>query len=326
MKRILVIYVARLGDTLLISPILHALKEKYPQAELTFLGHKRSIELTYHLPFVNRVGSISKTMAPWLGRFFGKAYDVALVYGIDLPLVAYAERVAKQVICFENPGLLPSPSRSCISRPSEIIHAVDERAMLLAPLGIILQDKHLKYVVTPEEQAWAKAFLAQHKLDQHFLVALKPQSFVDKNYRDWPITSTLEFCQRFLVHKPESHFLFFGNQADRAPLEPIVKALSSHATSLAGMLSLRQTAALMQQVQLYLGVDTGLTHLAGALGLPMVALYHCRHRGRFLAPLQLPRCYVVEHPCSDSLCTVSTSMIEISVEGVFNAAVKATSY
>jgi heptosyltransferase-3 len=76
----------------------------------------------------------------------------------------------------------------------------------------------------------------------------------------------------------------------------------------------------MTQLQLYVGVDTGPTHLAGALRVPMVALYHCRHRGRYLAPLQHDRLRVLEHPASDAECGEARSMADIGVDQVWNAA------
>ncbi|MGK5721828.1 glycosyltransferase family 9 protein, partial [Proteus mirabilis] len=41
-KNILVIAIARFGDTLLITPVIHALKERWPNARIHVLAHKRS--------------------------------------------------------------------------------------------------------------------------------------------------------------------------------------------------------------------------------------------------------------------------------------------
>jgi len=72
-------------------------------------------------------------------------------------------------------------------------------------------------------------------------------------------------------------------------------------------------------LDLYVGVDTGPTHLAGALGIPMVALYHCRHRGSLLAPLDHPALTVIEHPAADADCTPQREMAEIGVDRVWDA-------
>jgi len=73
----------------------------------------------------------------------------------------------------------------------------------------------------------------------------------------------------------------------------------------------------MSQLDLYVGVDTGPTHIMGALEPPMVALYHCYSPSRVLAPLERPRCYVVDHPRAVEGCPPETSMAEISVDAVW---------
>ena len=72
----------------------------------------------------------------------------------------------------------------------------------------------------------------------------------------------------------------------------------------------------MQKLDLYIGVDTGPTHLAGALGVPMIGLYHCLHRGKWLAPREHPNLVVLEHPASDTECSAQRSMSEIGVDQV----------
>lgn len=320
MREILVIYVARLGDTLLITPVMGHLKNLYPQARLTFLGHKRSIDLVHHLPFVDQVDSISKANAPYRGWFGKKRFDLALIYGQDGALVQYGRRVSRKVICFDQQGIAANKITAVVERPHHLMHAVDERALLLNPLATALDNKGLSFCVSDQEQAWARQFVQTQGWHDRFLVTLKPQSFVDKSYRDWPVSSSIEFCQQFLAQYPHAHFVLLGIKEDQPNLVPMVDALNGKATSVAGQLTIRQTAALMGQSHFYLGVDTGLTHLAGALKIPMVALYHCRHRGRYLAPLSHPQCRVVEHPCSDEMCSASVSMADITSEQVMGAA------
>jgi len=89
---ILVINVSRIGDTLLVTPALRALAKAWPQARITFLGHPKRVEIIEHLPFVAATGAITKHHARWRGWLARKRWDLALVYGFDRPLVAYALR------------------------------------------------------------------------------------------------------------------------------------------------------------------------------------------------------------------------------------------
>ena len=58
---------------------------------------------------------------------------------------------------------------------------------------------------------------------------------------------------------------------------------------------------LIGELDLYVGVDTGPTHIAGALDVPMIGIYHHLYPGRNLAPLNRPRCRVLEQPSAGDL-------------------------
>jgi len=78
----------------------------------------------------------------------------------------------------------------------------------------------------------------------------------------------------------------------------------------AGTLSLRESAAIITELDLYIGVDTGPTHIAGALEVPMIGIYHHAYPGRYLAPLDRPSCRVLEQPAVGEL-SVDRVMSEV---------------
>ena len=109
-------------------------------------------------------------------------------------------------------------------------------------------------------------------------------------------------------------FLLLGDVQSLPSAQRFRDALPERSIMAVGTLALRASAALMAQLDLYVGVDTGPTHIAGALGIPMVALYHPAYPGRNLAPLQNPRCRVIEHPRTGSDPSVDASMADIPAE------------
>ena len=91
--------------------------------------------------------------------------------------------------------------------------------------------------------------------------------------------------------------------------------MGDRATLYAG-LSLRETAALMSRTDIYVGVDTGPTHIMSTFDIPLVGLYHCISSSKLTGPADHPCFYAVDHPCARSRCTEQTDMAEISVESV----------
>ncbi len=335
--RVLVVHVARIGDTLLITPALRALKQAIPAGRLGCLLHPARRELLEGLPFIDELGAIRPKTAWWRGRIDGlrslsasclprhsyipvRRWDVALVYGHDAPLIRYAARVAERVVAFDQRDeTLDAMLWKAVPTPTAPMHAVHERLLLPAAFGIETRDYRLAYASSAPELAAAKDWLARHAVATRPLVGFQVASFQTKRYRDWPLDRFIELGRRLLARHPEARILVFGGNESRGHADTLARALGARVISLAGALRLRATAALMAQLDLYVGVDTGPTHLAGALRVPMVALYHCRHRGRYLAPLQHEHLRVLEHPATDDDCRNTLPMSDITVDQVWNA-------
>ncbi|MEI7428844.1 MAG: glycosyltransferase family 9 protein [Betaproteobacteria bacterium] len=325
---ILVINVTRIGDTLLTTPSLRAIAAANPGANLTFLGHPKRTEVLCHLPYVKNVGSITKTWAPFLGHLGGKRYDLAFVFGFDEALVAYALRVARRVVAFrqKNDSLnqrLYRIAEACDPMP---LHAVDYLLSLPAAADCPPNGRQLDFAITPEEATWAQAELARELPKHcHGLIGLQVASFPTRAYRDWPLEHFMELTERLRNTWPHAHFLIFGGPEEKVRTEQLAKHLGTAATLYAGRLTLRQTAALMNEIDLYIGVDTGPTHIMGALHRPMVALYHSYTPSRRLRPLDHPCAYIIDHPTPESTATPETKMADISVERVLKVVEQALS-
>ena len=325
-QAVLAIVVSRIGDTLLATPALRAIAGAWPDAKLTCLAHPKRAEVLRNLPFLHRVGVITKTRASLLGRISRQRFGVAFVYGHDRPLIEYALRVAPRVVAFDqgDESVNRRLYQSVTLPPHQQVHAVRYRLALLAPLGIASQGLALSYRVTDSENRWARRRLrAQFAGECRPLIGLQIASFPTKAYRDWPIENFIDLCRRIRSHYAGAHFLIFGGKLERERTKLLHQRLRGCATHYAGRLSLRQTAALMNQLDLYIGVDTGPTHIMGALHRPMVALYHGYSPSTLLAPLEHPSLYVVDHPRAGPNCSPDESMTAISVDQVWQRVAEA---
>ena len=319
--KVLVIIVARIGDTLLVTPALRALKAATPQGRLSVLAHPKRLEVLQHLPFIDALEGITKTSAQAKGWIGNKRYDVALVYGRDAALVRYALRASDAVIAFgQREATLNRRLAHLVPEPSAPQYAVLHRLSLLAPLGVAATDLRLAYSVSGEERDWARRWLMAQVPAGRPLIGLQIASFPTKAHRDWPVACFRELIGRIAAAHPQARFLLLGDAAAAAKARPLLSAYPRQVVLAAGKLSLRQSAALMAELDLYVGVDTGPTHIAGALGVPMVALYHSAYPGRNLAPLQHPACAVIEHPQTGNSAAITASMADIAVATVLQAA------
>lgn len=317
---ILFINVSRIGDTLLATPAMRAVAARWPRARLHILGHPRRAEVLRHLPFVHRTGVIEKHRAAFMGWMPGRPYDLAFVCNFDEPLVKYALRVARRVVAFRQADArLNARLYRAVEHPGpRSMHAVDIHLLLPAALGIAPAGRRLAYRITDDEARWARRFLQHEGVSgRHPLIGLQIASFPTKGYRDWPVENFLHLCGRIREARPDAHFLIFGGSLERKGRSAwLAEKLGRAATLCAGRLSLRQTAALMGELDLYVGVDTGPTHLMGALDRPMVVLFHSYSPSWLLAPQEHACCHVIDHPRAGH-GTPADSMREITVEQVW---------
>ncbi|MBF0460463.1 MAG: glycosyltransferase family 9 protein [Magnetococcales bacterium] len=320
---ILVINVARIGDTLLITPILRAIKQAYPHHQLGCLAHPKRMTVLTGLPFIDTLDSITPHSQWWRGRFVRqRPWDAALVYGQDAALIRYAARVATRVVAFQQRDSASTALlHPAVPHPTQPIHAVAGRMLLPEALGIHSTDPALAYQVLPTEAAWAKNWLTTQRVNQSGpLVGLQFTSFATKSYRDWPLSHFIDLAETLLAHFPGTRFFPLGDQHNRTKETAFCSRFPQHTVRTSGLFNLRESAAIMQNLDLYVGVDTGPTHLAGALGIPMVALYHCRFPGRNLMPLGRPHVRILEHPhLDDGDCSAQSPMSDIPVAAVWEA-------
>lgn len=320
-RSVLVINVSRIGDTLLVTPALRALAKAWPAATLDFLGHPARVQVIRNLPFVSSAAAITKNSARLKGWLGGPSYDIALVCGFDRPLVSYALRAARRVVAFGqgDPALDARLSPAVAPPGFQALHSAEVPLLLTRALGVPDAGLRLAYAVTADEKRWSKDKLSGKTRP---LIGLQVASFPTKGYRDWPLESFSELCARIAGRYPGSQFLLFGGDLEREKTDALAARLPGRATSFAGRLTLRESAALMNELDLYVGVDTGPTHIMGALEGPMVALYHCYSPSRLLKPLERGRCYVVDHPRGEG-CSPETPMAEISVDVVWSKVLEA---
>ena len=319
-NKILVITVSRIGDTLLTTPAIESISGHFKDSDITVLAHPKRYTILQHLPFVHNVGCISKNTAIWKGRF-GKKYDLAFVYGYDKSLVLYALRVSNRVIAFkQSDNKIDNKLYKSVEFPtSKNMHSVDIFMALPQAIEIHADNKRLSLSLTKDDELFAENILTENKLSNKLLIGIQAVSFPTKAYRDWPTECFLELCKKIIDKYPNVHFLIYGGCAEKEKekLDWLFNGLSGYATSFIGM-PLRETAAVMSKTHLYIGVDTGPTHIMSTFNIPMIVLFHCKIKSEILGALEHPCYFAIDHPNKKN-CSETSAMSDISVKTVLEA-------
>lgn len=338
-QRILCVYVARFGDTLLMSVVLKALAKQYPQAEIDFLGHAKRIQVLENLPFVWRLGAISKKSARlkgWWQQLTGrKSYDIAFVWGHDAELVDYAKRVSRHVVISSQANQKrQNEADAIIDYPADTLRIREEddkpltQWLLDIPeksLGFKATDHISEYIVTPAERALAMELLQNAIGSQQLprLIGLVVESHPSAPHRDWPLDKFVELTARLHQQYPDVWFVVISGGLSAQKLKKLKGAAGSQLAEFGGRLSMRESTAMMSLLDLYIGVDTGPTLFAAALGIPAITMFHCMRAGYLVVNPKWPeRMTIIDHPLARSQCSLDTPMGDVSVDQIYEASVR----
>ena len=318
--KILLIHVSgRIGDTLLVTPAIETLRRHLKNSKIDLLAHRNRLDLFENTPNIKVLGSISEKRAWYKGWLSIKKYDYVIVfnYGNDQTnIVRFALRVGKKVIASSTKSQkINAQLFQCIPRKEN--HHVLNYMEYLAPLNIKKLFPRIKFYPNDKEKEFALSLLKQHKILRNaYIIGLQLVSFPSRSYKDWPIDHFVSLANRILAHQKNAFFIIFGGLDDAEKVAQFTQKFSKENHLDLSGLSLRKTAAVMSRIDLYVGVDTGPTHMMSAFNVPMVALYHGKFPSKFYRPLEHKKSIVIDHP-KGSLCSEKDSMSDISVDDVF---------
>lgn len=264
-----------LGDLIVTLPTLGLLRKRWPDAHIEILGHPRLSEIALQRYYLNGVRSVdrgplsafftpSAVLDPGWMDYIGD-FDLVLSYFYDPDelFIANLRRCNPGQILTYSPRVPES-----FGQP-----AARHFAGIVEPLGLELaEDAASDLYPSPEDVAAARAFLTGLKPGTR-LVAIHPGSGGET--KNWPPESWAELGRLITRAAPDVTLLLIEGEADADPVQFLVEAWKELPHLRARWLPLPILAALLRETVLFLGHDSGVTHLAAASrrDLPIIALF-----------------------------------------------------
>jgi len=273
--RILFIRGGALGDFIVTLPTIRLVREQWSEAHIELLGQPRLVEIAtqrYYLDAVRSVdrGPLSAFFTPravldpaWMD-YIG-SFDLVFSYFYD-PDGLFEANLKR---C--EPGRI----LTCLPRVPEDFNrpAAYHFARILEPLGLELSgDASSELFPSPEDKDAANAFLTGLNPSTR-LVAVHPGSGGEN--KNWPIEFWAGLGRDLLRAAPDATLLLIEGEADAERAQFLMESWKDLPLLRARWLPLPILAALLKRAALYLGHDSGITHLAAASrkDLPIVALF-----------------------------------------------------
>ena len=278
MKSILAVQLKRLGDLILTTPALVALRQAMPEAKITLLIDYYSEELAPALSMVDEIWTYDRkrSLPTWVKLLF-REYDYCLDFtGNDRSaLVAFFSKASERV-SFSFVARRRHRAwiyTDLVSSSVRDLHTIDHYVDLSRFVGFSGSAPE-PVLDLPEDVVRAvPEILREIGLTKPFFI-VHPGTARREKY--WPAERWAEVI-RYLGNRLQLACLFTGG-SDRAEIEhirAIRKELGEPFSvfNLAGQIPFLVTAALIQQSQLFLGVDTAAAHVASVFGRPELVLF-----------------------------------------------------
>jgi ADP-heptose:LPS heptosyltransferase len=278
MENILVIRIKSIGDVIFTLPAVNALREHFPAAKITFLTAKENSTLLRGFEAVNETialdrGALRGGNPVKMGReFFGLLYRLrAARFSLVVDFQGFGETAwlcritgaPRRWGSVYGPGRRWAYTRGLVR--NEKVHPANWNLELLAGCGVDCRRPGNQFSLPADARAAARACFSANSLDQE-KPTLVIQPLTSTAQKNWPLGSFLAVAHHWRAAGVQ--VIFVGGPADDSPLEPARQAGFPVVTDL----PLLGSAGLVQLSALMLGGDSGLGHLAVALGRQVIML------------------------------------------------------
>ncbi|MBD2777157.1 lipopolysaccharide heptosyltransferase II [Iningainema tapete] len=289
-ENILCIRLDTIGDVLMTTPAIRALKVSHPRRRITLLTSSAGATTASLVPEVDEVIVYD---APWLKATAPRLnsrteyemaehlrslkFDGAVIFTVysqnPLPsafLCYLADIPLRLAHCHENPYQLLSDWVKDPEPESCMRHEVRRQLDLVATIGCHINDERMFLHVSEKALFFVEDILEKFIDKKRPWVVIHPGATASS--RRYP-PELFAIASRHLISEKGIQVIFSGTEPERELVTDIQSAIGVATNSLVGCLNLEQLAALLQLSPLLISNNTGPVHIAAAVGTPVVDLY-----------------------------------------------------
>ncbi|MFL6214917.1 MAG: glycosyltransferase family 9 protein [Blastocatellia bacterium] len=290
-KRILVFAYHGLGNFIMYTPALRALRERYPEARIDLqVGNNTGCEEVlsgaglfdniYNLRY-------SAGLREWMARareIRATRYDLIISefhsHSWPLALLVATSHAPYRLGHVTSPGWPARFSRYSYAFNLPVTMRDDEHEIeryfdLVATVGAERKalDQARPFIhLTDEDRCFAEEFLRAHGCTGE-VIGIQPGTSPAMRWKQWPLDRYRQIVERFLAERRDAHVILFGAPNEREMIEEMACGLGARVSVAAGRTTVKQVAALIERCAALVCNDSGLMHTAVAVATPVVAIY-----------------------------------------------------
>lgn len=334
-RKILIINLGGIGDFLLSTPALKALRNHFKDAQIVFLAVPRTASMARDSEYLDEVLTFDFKLFPALSlllklrarRFdlalnmrtiesWGGALKMAAIFHIIRPQYKVGRDTVRRGFFFD----LKIPESALGDMPE---YAYDLKT--IGALGIEAEYTPMEIIISEADISYINNFLTINKVkEKDMVIGINPGATLIT--KCWP---TENFAQviRILSQEFRCKIIITGSLDELEIAKKLQRLSNSELIIATGKTSIKQLAALIKRCALYITNDNGSMHIASILKIPLVAIFGAGYLKRF-DPRNISQQAIALHkaldcaPCNRKRCKSLKCLKSISPEEVAEAAIK----
>jgi ADP-heptose:LPS heptosyltransferase len=271
--RFLIVRIGALGDFIQTLPAIGTIRHYFPDATMDLMGCPSILELAHGRYYAHHISRFDQA---GISAFFTenpsfrealvnylKEFDVIVSYvGSSGIFSKNLKRVNTKKVLVQNS--LPQPGGK--------VHIIDHLLKPVLDLGLEPFSKIPKVYLTEEDKKFAESFFCPHgaQAGNRMAIAIHPGS--GGRQKCWPVERFAEVIRR-LSEEAVWQILLVEGPADADRVRKILELAPECKPTRLNHLSLPKLAAVLEKCDAFLGNDSGVTHLAAAVGTKVLALF-----------------------------------------------------
>lgn len=269
-KRILIIRLAPLGETVLTTPVIRALRQHFTDAYIAYMVAPSREDLVSATPHLNDVLIYQSSVPKLIYQLMRRKFDMAVVLQptFRLVLLTFLARIPFRIGFETNSGGKRLLHASVSNNTAQ--HETQRYLDVVRSIRIEVADDEPAVFVDKVGKDWCTNFLESRNLnDGRPIIGLNPGA--GTSYRRWP-TDNFAITANMLHDTYDAHIIVTTGP-DEGELAQQVNKQMMHSPTIVKDITPMQLAALLQRCNLYISNDTGPMHLSTAVKTPTIALF-----------------------------------------------------
>lgn len=270
-RKILIIRLDRIGDLILSTPAIRAIREGFPRpnTKVHLLVSEYTKSLVVNNPHIDKLLVYHKDPIPG-------DYDLAIALhpGLRQNYLAFKSGARFRSGFSGWGGGFFLTHKIKDDRISRIRHEVDTALEIAGLLGCAARSKDLEVSLTTEGEKFAADFFKNHQLSPRGpVIVVHPGARQD--YIRWQKEGFAQVCDK-LIGGEKATVILIADKNEEILLQAITSLMTEKPLVASG-LKLTELISLIKRCDLFIGNSTGPMHIAAALKVPVVAIFGSTH-------------------------------------------------